>query len=245
MVPLFVLGFLLAAALRTVGDLADGRSGCSRRMGAVPEGGRRAAAWCLTLAMASVGLGTGLSRIRRLGWKAFAVGLAAALVVGRRRRRALITALGAVFLLAAERRQMRSQGRKPLERPHENQLSPGGATERTAWPAFCRPSGARVSLASPTRGLRPGYASDAAPRLKTARLQPTLNTPTASASPRAATAPARRSSASAPACCGRRSRTAPAGSPVRSPFPVRRHSDSAFGPGPWRGCTVRRLGCGG
>ena len=77
------LGFLLAAAVRTVGDLGDGRSACSTGgVGSVPEGGRPLAAWCLTVAMASVGLGTGLSRIRRLGWKSFAVGLAAALVVG-------------------------------------------------------------------------------------------------------------------------------------------------------------------
>jgi hypothetical protein len=32
--------------------------------------------------MAAVGLGTGLNRIRRLGWKSFAVGLAAAVIVG-------------------------------------------------------------------------------------------------------------------------------------------------------------------
>jgi uncharacterized integral membrane protein (TIGR00698 family) len=83
-VPLFVLGFLLAAAIRTIGDLSV--------KGATPETKAswkelldRAdvlAAWCLTVAMAAVGLGTGLNRIRRLGWKSFAVGLAAALIVG-------------------------------------------------------------------------------------------------------------------------------------------------------------------
>ena len=32
--------------------------------------------------MAAVGLGTGLDRVKRLGWKSFCVGLAAALIVG-------------------------------------------------------------------------------------------------------------------------------------------------------------------
>jgi uncharacterized membrane protein YadS len=83
-VPLFVLGFLLAAAVRTVGDLGD-RPFASFDKASWKEFLARAdvlAAWCLTVAMAAVGLGTGLSRIRRLGWKSFAVGLLAALIVG-------------------------------------------------------------------------------------------------------------------------------------------------------------------
>jgi uncharacterized integral membrane protein (TIGR00698 family) len=84
MVPLFVLGFLGAAAVRTVGDLGDrpflllGRSSWEQFL----AGADALAAWCLATAMASVGLGTGLGRLRRLGWKSFCVGLAAALVVG-------------------------------------------------------------------------------------------------------------------------------------------------------------------
>jgi uncharacterized integral membrane protein (TIGR00698 family) len=89
-VPLFVLGFLLAAAIRTVGDLSwkDWP-----RWGVFLKDADWLAGWCLTVAMASVGLGTGLARIRRLGWKSFAVGLAAALIVGGVSA-ALITALG-------------------------------------------------------------------------------------------------------------------------------------------------------
>lgn len=90
MVPLFVLGFLLAAAVRTFGDrvLADWPTWKPLLTRADTMAG-----WCLTVAMASVGLGTGLARIRRLGWKSFAVGLAAALVVGGVSA-ALVTALG-------------------------------------------------------------------------------------------------------------------------------------------------------
>jgi uncharacterized membrane protein YadS len=39
-------------------------------------------AWCLTVAMASVGLGTQISRLRGLGLRPLGVGLVAALVVG-------------------------------------------------------------------------------------------------------------------------------------------------------------------
>jgi uncharacterized integral membrane protein (TIGR00698 family) len=85
MVPLFVFGFVAMALLRSVGDL-----------GAEPFGGALAreswdrtidsvsavSAWCLTIAMASVGLGTNLKRLRSLGLKPSVVGLAAALIVG-------------------------------------------------------------------------------------------------------------------------------------------------------------------
>jgi uncharacterized integral membrane protein (TIGR00698 family) len=90
-VPLFVIGFLLAAALRTVGDLSwrDWP-----QWSKLLKNADWLAGWCLTVAMASVGLGTGLARIRRLGWKSFAVGLAAALIVGGVSA-ALIKVLGA------------------------------------------------------------------------------------------------------------------------------------------------------
>jgi uncharacterized integral membrane protein (TIGR00698 family) len=83
-VPLFVLGFLGAAAVRTLGDLGErpfllvSRSSWDRLL----TGADGLAAWFLAAAMASVGLGTGLGRLRRLGWKSFCVGLAAAVVVG-------------------------------------------------------------------------------------------------------------------------------------------------------------------
>lgn len=83
-VPLFIVGFLLMATVRTVGD-----------MGSRPFGVLEPAAWdgaiivmqqaaemALLLAMAGVGLGTSLRRLRVLGMRPLAVGLAAALCVG-------------------------------------------------------------------------------------------------------------------------------------------------------------------
>jgi uncharacterized integral membrane protein (TIGR00698 family) len=83
-VPLFVFGFVAAAAIRTVGDLMLGPPDAGTRPAwkQFLDGADGLAAWCLTIAMASVGLGTGLARVKRLGWKSFGVGLAAAAVVG-------------------------------------------------------------------------------------------------------------------------------------------------------------------
>jgi uncharacterized integral membrane protein (TIGR00698 family) len=81
-VPLFVFGFLAAAAIRTFGDLIGGPPETQPGWKQFLDRADALAAWCLTIAMASVGLGTGLARVKRLGWKSFAVGLAAAAVVG-------------------------------------------------------------------------------------------------------------------------------------------------------------------
>src|SRR5262245_58092155 len=83
-IPLFVPLFVLAAAVRTVGDLGD------RPFGLMSEGtwadflkaADRLSLWCLALAMVAVGLGTGLAKLRILGLKPFAVGLATAILVG-------------------------------------------------------------------------------------------------------------------------------------------------------------------
>jgi uncharacterized integral membrane protein (TIGR00698 family) len=97
MVPLFVFGFVAMALLRTVGDLGD-----------APFAGfltdtqwessiafiTTLSSWCLTMAMASVGLGTNLKRLRELGLKPLAAGLAAALIVGG-------VAAGLIHLLAS------------------------------------------------------------------------------------------------------------------------------------------------
>src|SRR5262249_436362 len=83
-VPLFVIAFVAAAGARTIGDLGKkpfgllDRSAWDRFLSEADA----AAGWCLLVAMAAVGLGTGLGRLRRLGWKAFCAGLAAALAVG-------------------------------------------------------------------------------------------------------------------------------------------------------------------
>lgn len=83
--PVFVLGFLGLALLRTAGD--------AYLAGASPEAlaswtralkflGGTAASACLATAMAAVGLSTRLGDIVRQGWRPFGVGLGAALAVG-------------------------------------------------------------------------------------------------------------------------------------------------------------------
>lgn len=83
-VPFFVIAFLIATAVRTVGDLGDRAFGVLDR-GTWGDGLRtadQASYWCLVLAMVSVGLGTGLGKLKTLGLRPLAVGLAAALLVG-------------------------------------------------------------------------------------------------------------------------------------------------------------------
>jgi len=83
-VPFFVIAFIIAAGIRTVGDLGD------RAFGLLSKDVWRDALgwadslsfWCLTVAMVAVGLGTGLAKLRVLGLRPFAVGLATALLVG-------------------------------------------------------------------------------------------------------------------------------------------------------------------
>lgn len=84
-VPFFVFGFLGLALLRTMGDLGEapfaGLLTSAQWAGAI-ELGSTASAWCVTLAMAAVGLGTDLGRLKELGLRPLAVGLSAALTVG-------------------------------------------------------------------------------------------------------------------------------------------------------------------
>jgi uncharacterized integral membrane protein (TIGR00698 family) len=76
-VPWFVLGFLALALLRTLVDL--GGSALAQRAVA---SGLWLSAVCLALAMAAIGLGTNLRKLRGLGWRPLAVGFAAALTTG-------------------------------------------------------------------------------------------------------------------------------------------------------------------
>lgn len=84
LVPLFVVGFLAMSLLRTVGDLGN------RPFGLIDTAvwqeavttTKEAAEWCLMVAMAAVGLGTSVERLRHLGWRPFTAGLAAAALVG-------------------------------------------------------------------------------------------------------------------------------------------------------------------
>ena len=84
LVPLFVLGFVAMIVLRTLGDSAVGPFAWidPQTWQSFVSGAATTAGWCLTLAMAGVGLGTRLSSLRRLGWRPLAVGLAAAACVG-------------------------------------------------------------------------------------------------------------------------------------------------------------------
>jgi uncharacterized integral membrane protein (TIGR00698 family) len=83
-VPLFVLGFVAMAAIRSLGDLGDrpwlifDRGAWGRFL----SGADLLSGWCLATAMAGVGLGTGLAKLRVLGWRPLCVGLAAAAMVG-------------------------------------------------------------------------------------------------------------------------------------------------------------------
>ena len=84
-VPLFVLGFLALALLRTLGDLGAAlrSAACSppHWQGVIASGESLSAA-CLALAMAAIGLGTNLRKLRGLGLRPLAVGFAAALTTG-------------------------------------------------------------------------------------------------------------------------------------------------------------------
>jgi uncharacterized integral membrane protein (TIGR00698 family) len=84
MVPLFVIGFVAMASLRTVGDLGQTPFGLfsAQSWGAFVNHTAGAAAWGLMLAMSAVGLGTDVRRLVKIGWKPFAVGVSAALLVG-------------------------------------------------------------------------------------------------------------------------------------------------------------------
>jgi uncharacterized integral membrane protein (TIGR00698 family) len=77
-VPLFVVLYVGMAGLRSVGDLLLGGAGWS----AFLAWSDQLAGWMLTAATAAIGLGTELWRIRRLGWRPLAAGLAAAGAVG-------------------------------------------------------------------------------------------------------------------------------------------------------------------
>jgi uncharacterized integral membrane protein (TIGR00698 family) len=97
MIPLFVFGFVAMAMLRTVGDLGDapfaGLLSDAQWKSSIAFT-TKVSSWCLTMAMASVGLGTNLKRLRSLGLKPLAAGLAAALIVGA-------VAAGLIHLLAS------------------------------------------------------------------------------------------------------------------------------------------------
>jgi len=86
--PLFIVGFLIMAAIRSVGDA--GINGGGQALGVFSSGAwdntiyyiSRWSGYVLATAMAGVGLGTSFSTLKGLGIKPFYVGLLAAIVVG-------------------------------------------------------------------------------------------------------------------------------------------------------------------
>lgn len=84
LVPFFVFGFVAMAFLRTVGDLGAQPFGVLEpdTWASLIEGTSTLSTFCLTIAMATVGLGTNLRRLQNLGLKPLGVGFAAAVIVG-------------------------------------------------------------------------------------------------------------------------------------------------------------------
>ena len=91
-VPWFVLGFILCAALRTVGDtLARGNPALQDQWDVVVAQVAHTADWCLTIGMFAIGMTLASSGLRSLGWRPLVAGLAAA---------ALLAATSLALLLA-------------------------------------------------------------------------------------------------------------------------------------------------
>lgn len=98
--PVFILGFIGMALLRTVGDaMIDGGGAAfglwdATAWPALVKGIKTWAENFLAMAMAGVGLGTSIAQIRKLGLKPFYAGLGAAVVVG-------LLSLGGIAVLGA------------------------------------------------------------------------------------------------------------------------------------------------
>jgi uncharacterized integral membrane protein (TIGR00698 family) len=84
LVPLFVIGFAGMSLLRTVGDMGDSAFGVIDReiWMVIVSYTKQAAELCLAIAMASVGLGTSIMGLIRIGLKPLGVGLFSAFLVG-------------------------------------------------------------------------------------------------------------------------------------------------------------------
>jgi uncharacterized membrane protein YadS len=97
LVPIFILGFLAMAAIRSIGDAGvDGGGNAfgiwdAEAWSSITGGIKTWAGYILAAAMAGVGLGTSIKQLRGLGFKPFVVGIAAAASVGA-------VAVGLVFV---------------------------------------------------------------------------------------------------------------------------------------------------
>lgn len=84
MIPLFVVGFAGMSLIRTVGDMGDPAFGFIEPAlwNSIVSHTKEAAEICLAIAMASVGLGTSIMGLVRIGLKPLGVGLFSAFFVG-------------------------------------------------------------------------------------------------------------------------------------------------------------------
>ena len=98
LVPVFILGFLLMATLRSIGDASLEAGGLAagiwkqRQWDSLVGGIEDWSGYILATAMAGVGLGTSFKIMKGLGVKPFAVGFVSAIMVG-------LTSIVLVFLL--------------------------------------------------------------------------------------------------------------------------------------------------
>lgn len=83
-IPFFVIAFIGLAAVRTVGDFGVTKLDWVNPdvWNSVLGFAMQISVFCLTIAMASIGLGTYLGQFKKLGWKPLAVGFAVAVTVG-------------------------------------------------------------------------------------------------------------------------------------------------------------------
>jgi len=88
MFPVFILGFLVTAGIRSIGDASVDSGGQAfglfgaEAWGDLTRWVKTWAEYTLATAMAGVGLGTSITQLKGLGFKPFLVGIAAALAVG-------------------------------------------------------------------------------------------------------------------------------------------------------------------
>lgn len=101
MFPVFIIGFLIMAAFRSIGDAGIESSGSAYGLWDTAAWGdlihriKSLAEYLLATAMAAVGLGTSIRRLRGLGLKPFVVGIAAAVSVG-------VVSIGLVLLFGSQ-----------------------------------------------------------------------------------------------------------------------------------------------
>jgi uncharacterized membrane protein YadS len=99
--PLFILGFLFMAVLRSIGDAGIQGDGLAmglwsdEQWSGITSGIKQWSGYILATAMAGVGLGTSFRSMKGLGIKPFYVGLFSATMVG-------VTAIAMVFLLGKQ-----------------------------------------------------------------------------------------------------------------------------------------------